>query len=105
MYKGFALLFLGKRVSKGLLGETKMAVPSSSGENPAMWDEKTDIAPALLWCSEHMACFLHLNISSNLTNPQHLCLDLRVRSCESPLVVSMIPFFSPKHQRRGYRLA
>lgn len=42
MYKGFALLFLGKRVSKELLGETKMAVPSSSRENPARWDEKTD---------------------------------------------------------------
>ena len=44
MYKGSALPFLGKRVSKELLSETKMAVPSSSRENPAMWDEKTDIS-------------------------------------------------------------
>ena len=43
-----------------------------------------------------MARFLHLNISSNLTNLQHLCLDLQVRKLWVPSCGFYDSLLSPK---------
>lgn len=67
------------------------------------WEDR-HIDPTLLWCRKHMARFLHLNISSNLTNPQHLCLDLQVRKLWVPSCGFYDSLLSPKHQRQGYHL-
>lgn len=105
MYKGSALLFLGKRVGKELLSETKMYVPSSSRENPAMWDEKTDISTLHCYGVENIWPVFYI-WTFLLTWPTHSISAwiYKWEICESPLVVSMIPFFPQKHQRQGYHL-
>ena len=59
------------------------------------WEDR-HIDPTLLWCRKHMAHFLHFNISSNLTNPQHLCLDLQVRKLWVPSCGFYDSLLSPK---------